>query len=255
MSTGLVLSGGGMRGISHLGVLKALEEEGWKIDQISGTSAGALLGALYSYGYSPDFILAEIVSTRFFKLLNPVLNGSGMLKMDKIALFLKKFIKEDSFEQLRIPLTVVATDIRKGTSKYFSSGELIVPLLCSSCVPVVFKPLQFNGNEYIDGGVLSNFPIKPIQDKCDFIIGSDCNYIDDDFQKSGFKSIIERSLLLALNGNMKNSKKACNLLIDPPGIKQIGVFEFKKAKEIFTIGYNEAKKQLATFKKIQDGSI
>ncbi len=252
MPTGLVLSGGGIRGVSHLGVLKALEEEGLKIDQISGTSAGALLGALYSYGYSPEFILEEIVSTKLFKLLKPEFAGGGMLKMDKIGAFLKNYIKEDSFDRLRIPLTVVATDLRKGKSISFNSGELITPVLCSSCIPVVFKPIQFNGCEYIDGGVLSNFPIAPLQESCDFIIGSDCNFIDDNFQRKGFKSIIERSLLLALNGNMKNNKTACDVLIDPPAIKQIGVFEFSRAKEIFVIGYEEAKRQLANIKRTHE---
>ena len=71
MKTGLALSGGGIRGIAHLGVLKALEEKNIKVSIISGTSVGAMIGALYSHGYRPEFILEKIISTRFFKLLKP----------------------------------------------------------------------------------------------------------------------------------------------------------------------------------------
>jgi len=252
MVTGLVLSGGGVRGVSHLGVLKALDEENIQIDHISGTSAGAILGALYSYGYTPDFILDAILSANFFKLMSPVFTGTGMLSMDKIGVFLKNYLKHDSFEELKIPLNVIATDLRKGASVNFNSGELIKPILCSSCIPIVFKPVLFNGVEYVDGGILSNFPVAPIRDVCDFLIGSDCNFIDEDYQGTGFKSIIERSLLLAVNGSMKKGKILCDILIDPPGIKRMGVFEFSKAKEIFAIGYKEAKERLSLYKKTTD---
>src|SRR5687768_13673283 len=125
MITGLVLSGGGARGISHLGVIKALGEAGVKIDCMAGTSAGAITGALYSYGYKPDEILDIIVSTSFFKSLKIAWTLKGLLSIDGLQNVLLKFIPTNSFESLKIPLVVSATDLKRGKVEYFSKGELI----------------------------------------------------------------------------------------------------------------------------------
>ena len=246
MKTGLVLSGGGARAIAHLGVLKALEESNIKISVISGTSAGAIIGALYSHGYSPDFILKEIISTSFFKILKPSLTLQGMLNMDKVGQFLKKYFPENSFSALNIPLIISATNLRKGVTDYFDSGELITPLLCSSCVPVVFNPVKFESMLYIDGGVLDNLPLLPLKKKVEFIIGSHCNPIDDDYHRGSIKTLIERTMLMAINGNVKPVKEECNLLIEPQRLKKIGGFEISKAQEIFDYGYEEGKTVLST---------
>ncbi len=252
MTVALVLSGGGIRGISHLGVLKALDEGGIKISHISGTSTGAILGALYSSGLDPEFILDEIISTKFYTYMRPAFTTSGVLKMDRIGDFLRKYITNDSFEALNIPLTVAATNLQLGVTEYFNSGELINPILCSSCIPAVFKPVSYNGKTYIDGGVLNNFPLEPVKSE-NLIIGSDCNYIDDNFGGKGFKLIIERALLLAINGSLQEAKSKCHILIDPSRIKGTGVFEFRRAKEIFIMGYEEAKKQLTLYKNNLNG--
>lgn len=245
MVAGLVLSGGGVRGIAHLGVLKALEEAQVKINAISGTSAGAIIGALYSHGYSPDYILKEIVSTSFFKLLKPALSLQGMLNIDGVGKFLKNYFPIDSFSSLKIPLTVAATNLQKGISEYFDSGELIVPLLCSSCIPVVFNPVRFNNMLYIDGGILNNLPLAPLKKNNKFIIGSHCNPIDDDYHRRGYKTLVERTMLMAINGNVKSVKKECDLLIEPQELKKIGGFEISKAEKIFACGYDETKAVLS----------
>ena len=242
MKTGLALSGGGIRGIAHLGVLKALEEKNIKVSIISGTSVGAMIGALYSHGYRPEFILEKIISTRFFKLLKPSWSLQGMLNMDKIGDLLAEFLPENNFSSLKIPLIIAATNLKKGVTEYFESGELITPILCSSCIPVVFNPVQFNGNLYIDGGVLNNLPVQPLTSRTDFIIGSHCNPIDDNYQRGGFKTLIERTMLMAINGNVIISKPLCNIIIEPPELKKFGGFELSKAEKIFTIGYKAGKK-------------
>ena len=248
MSTALVLAGGGIRGAAHLGVLKALEEESIIIDYISGSSAGAIIGALYSYGHTPEFILSELENTNMFGLMKPSFSGEGMLKMDKVGLFLKKFIDKDDFKNLKIPLSVAVTNISSGKSEYFTTGELIQPLLCSSCIPVVFKPVKFQGNHYIDGGILDNFPVTPVQN-FSLIIGSDCNYVASDFTGTGFKSIVERSLLLAINRDTQGKKENCAFTVETPKSRNYSVFDFKKAKEIFAIGYEEAKEEIKRYKE------
>lgn len=241
MKTGLVLSGGGARGVCHLGVVKALEELGVKFDFIAGTSAGSVVGCLYSYGFKPDEILEIIRSTSFFKSLKIAWTWTGLLSFDGLRDLLLKYIPENSFESLKIPVTLGATEIKKGKIEYFSQGELIPPILASCCVPAVFKPVQHLGGVYVDGGILDNLPVKAIHDKCDFIIGSHCNFISSEFDVKNFRSVAERSMLMAINGNTMVSKTLCNVLIEPPGVGKFSGFDLGKASEIFDIGYRYTK--------------
>jgi NTE family protein len=241
MKIGLVLSGGGARGICHLGVIQALEEAGVKFDHIAGTSAGAITGALYSYGYKPQEILEMIATTSFFKSLKLAWTLTGLLNLEGLRDVLVKYLPQDSFESLKIPLVVAATDVQKGKVQYFSQGELIGALLSSSCVPVVFNPFRFNGTLYIDGGVLDNLPVKGIYDKCDVVIGSHCNFITSEFDVKNFRSMIERTMLMAINGNTIVSKTLCKVLIEPPGVGVVSGFDVGKAKALYDIGYQYTK--------------
>lgn len=237
MTYGLVLSGGGARGVSHLGVIKALEEMGVTFHHISGTSAGAIVGSLYAYGYSPDDIFKIITTTRFFKSVRPAWTWAGILSLEGLKDVLRLHIPEDTFESLKIKLTIAATDLIKGRAAYFSSGELVRAVLASSCVPGIFQPLAFNGSSYVDGGILDNFPVQPVRATCDVVIGSHCNPIDDQFDKQNLRAIIERSLLMAINGNTAANKKMCDVLIEPPGVAKFSGYELGKAQRMFDIGY------------------
>jgi NTE family protein len=245
MRTGLVLSGGGARGVCHLGVIKALQECGVRFDCISGTSAGAITGSLFAYGYTPDEILAIIEKTSFFRSLRIAWTWKGLLSIDGLRDVLAKYLPTDSFASLKIPLVVAATDIKRGRIEYFSQGELIPALLSSSCVPAVFNPYRFNGALYVDGGVLDNLPSKAIRDQCDVIIGSHCNFITSEFDVKNLRSVVERTLLMAINGNTTISKSLCNVLIEPPEVGKYSGFDLSKAKEIFALGYAYTKQNFS----------
>lgn len=237
MKVGLVLSGGGARGIAHIGIIKALEEKGVNIAAISGTSAGAVVGALFAYGYSPDEILDFVEKTSFKRSLRPALTKSGLLKIENLKNIFLKYMPENNFDALKIPLTVAATDINKGKTTFFSHGELIMPVLASCCVPVLFQPLKYKGGLYVDGGILDNLPVEPMKEKTDFVIGSHTNPIDDAFDGKNVKAVIERSLLMAINGNTQKRKDMCNLLIEPPELGKYTGSDLSKARELFNIGY------------------
>jgi len=193
MKLGIVLSGGGARGISHLGVLKALEEYKVKFDCISGASVGALIGAFYSQGYSPEEILNDILTSRFYRSVRPAWRWTGLLSMEGLRDFLLKYLPHNEFESLKIPLVVAATDISHGKTAYFSSGELIPRLLASCCVPAVFSPVQLNGALYVDGGIMDNLPAKPIRQECDFLIGVHCNFLSDEFDARNTTALFNSS--------------------------------------------------------------
>lgn len=237
MKYGLALSGGGARGVVHLGVIKALEELGIEISVIAGTSAGSIVGSLYAYGHSPEEIFKIINTTSFFKSVRPAWTWAGLLRLDGLRDALLKQMPENSFDVLKRGLIVAATDLVKGKPAYFTEGELIPAILASSCVPGIFSPVEFNGSYYVDGGLMDNFPVSVLVEQCDFIIGSHCNPIADGFDKRNLKAIVERSLLLAINGNTSNSKKLCNVFIEAPGMGNISGFELARAEDMFLIGY------------------
>lgn len=241
MKAGLVLSGGGARGIAHAGVIKALEEEGVEISVISGTSAGAIIGALYASGRSPDEILEIITKANLFKSMRPAWTWTGLLTMEGLKNTLLDFFPQNAFESLKIPMYIAATDLREGRAIYFSSGELVPCILASSCVPALFNPVMVNGFLCVDGGLVDNLPAKPIRDQCNLLIGSHCNYIRNIFDVRNFRSVIERSLLIAINGNTSVSKTMCDILIEPPEIGVYSGFDWKKAKELFDMGYSFVK--------------
>jgi len=241
MKLGLVLSGGGARGVAHIGVLKALEEMGVKFSAVSGTSAGSIVGSLYAYGYSPDEIFALIKSLSIFKPVRPAWTWAGLLRMDGLQELLLKHIPENSFEKLKLPLTVAATEIRKGRIEYFTSGELIPAVLSSCSIPAVFNPMSFKGGLYVDGGLFDNLPVRPIRDACDKIVGLHCNHITQDFDPNSLRTVIERSLLMAINANTLVSKALCDVYIEPPNMSKYGSFDISKAQEIFDYGYKFTK--------------
>lgn len=237
MKVGLVLSGGGARGIAHIGVIKALEELGVEIDCLAGASAGSIVGSLYAYGYKPDKILEVVTTASVFKSMRPAWAMTGLLSLDGLREILLKYIPENSFEALKKPMTIVATEIRKGRSDYFSKGELMPTILASCCIPAVFNPITFNGGIYLDGGILDNLPARSIRSECDLLIGSHCNPIIDEFDVKNFRNVIERSVLLSIYGNTAVSKNLCDVFIEPQAIGKFSGFELNKAKELFEMGY------------------
>ncbi len=238
---GISLSGGGSRGIVHIGILKALDEAKIKISMVTGTSAGSIVGAFYCSGYSPDNIMEIIRETKLIKYVRPAISFSGLLKLETIVPIFQKYLKNDSFDALNIPLIVAATNVRNGKNAFLGSGELIKSVLASCAVPVIFQPIQLNGETYIDGGILNNLPIEPLIGHCDMIIGSNCNPISENYEPGNMRSLMERSLLMAIGVNTYLKKENCDLFLEPEELKNFGGFDFSKAREIFDIGYRYGK--------------
>lgn len=238
MKIGLVLSGGGIRGVAHLGVIKALQEHGFTFAHVSGVSAGSIIGAFYCNGYSPEEILEIIEKTSLYKVVRPAISWRGLLRMDKVIGEFKSYFDDDSFEALKIPLDIAATDVTHGTVKYFNSGPLLRAVLASSSIPIVFDPVMIDQTYYIDGGILNNLPVEPVKKTCDRIIGIHTNPVGISKGSINMKMLMERSLLLAINCNIELRKSQCDLFIEPKGLDKYGVFDIKKAKEIFELGYH-----------------
>lgn len=224
--------------MAHIGVIKALHEFGLRFSHIAGTSAGSIVGALYAHGYNADEMVEIISQVTVFRTVRPAWTRAGLLNMDGFRELLLKYLPQNSFEELKIPLTVAATDIKEGKTVYFTRGEL-VPAIVSSCsIPALFNPVEYNGGLYVDGGLLQNLPASALVHDCDFIVGSHCNPIGPNFDASSMRTVIERSLLMAINANTQQGKELCDVVIEPKALYRFGVFELAKAKEIFDIGYS-----------------
>ena len=237
---GLVLSGGGARAIAHLGVLEALEEEGITFQRIAGTSAGAVIAAFYASGLKPRAVLDLLIELRLWSFVSPVMPRKGLLGLNGAEKLLHEHLPVKTFEELEIPVCVNTTDVCSGKPVCFTSGDLVQPILASCCIPVLFNPVQIDGRSYIDGGVLNNLPVDLIKDDVDFVVALHCNPIDQDFIPSGVKSMVERTLMMAINCNVAARKHLCDIFIEPEGLKKYKVLEFRKSEEIFELGYHYA---------------
>ncbi len=242
----LVLSGGGARGIAHLGVIKALQEYNVPIKAIAGVSAGAIAGAFYGLGLSPDEILDIAVENTYMNIRNPRRFSLGLFSKSNMQRVLEKYFPGDSFSDLKIPLHIYVTNINSGSSEYFSSGELIKPLLASSALPLLFPPIEIKGQQYLDGGLVNNLPVELFIDEQIPVVGVHVNPINKRPHFSSTLRIIERSMELAIYKNVRPRKHYCTLFIEPPDLRRFSIFEFEKAKDIFQMGYEFTSKTLDT---------
>ncbi|AKD04775.1 patatin-like phospholipase family protein [Pontibacter korlensis] len=243
MRVGLALSGGGARGIAHLGVLKAMDELGVKISMISGVSSGAIAGVLYGYGYSPDEILKLIKELSVFQVMRPVFGKTGLLHLEEVEKLYNKYLGAHlTFEDLKMPVVVSATEMNEGVTAYFSSGEVIKPLLASSAVPILYQPVRYQGKLLNDGGLLNNLPIEPLYNNCDVKIAVHVNPINHQAQITSLRGMIERTVMLAINNNIKLRLNQCDLFLEPQELKSYRLTSFRKADEIFDVGYRYAKR-------------
>ena len=160
----LVLSAGGARGFAHIGAIKVLEQHGYTITSVAGTSMGALVGAIYASGQLQEF--EEWVRTldvmEVLKLTDITLSSKGFVKGKKVIEKMKEIVPERSIEDLHIPYSAVATDIIRGQEKVFTEGNLFNAIRASISIPTFFQPCQIGDDFYVDGGLVNPIPINRV---------------------------------------------------------------------------------------------
>jgi len=234
---GLVLSGGGARGFAHLGVIQALNESGIFPGVISGTSAGAIVGALYADGYKPKEILKLMNSKSSLDYFSLTVPKGGFLKISGVIRTLSANLRAKSFNELKIPLYVTATDLNNGKAVYFSSGNLLQAIIASSSIPVLFRPFTIDNIQYVDGGVLDNLPIRPIEKSCGFIIGSFVNPSGYEEKVTSVMQIAVRTFILSMSKEVDEKSSKFDLLIAPQELCNFKILDPEKAGDLFEIGY------------------
>lgn len=241
---GIALSGGGIKGLCHAGVLKALEEKGIKPDIISGVSSGSVVGALYADGYTPDEIAVLFEDISFRQMTKIQIPDGGFFRIDAFQRFLAKKLRAKTFEELKIPLRIVATNLDKGQSVTFNSGKLVDPIVASCSIPVLFSPKVIDGVHYVDGGVLKNFPVSTIRNDCERVIGINASPLVAEEYKPSILNVASRSYHFMFKANILYDKELCDLLIEPVDMGNYETFDVDKGREIFELGYQHARQVL-----------
>lgn len=244
---GLALSGGGARGFAHFGVMQAMNEYGIKPDIISGTSAGAIAGAMLATERHPEECLHFFIHKKMMHFARFTLSKSGLMSMSKMKNHLQDFLQIQTFDDLKIPLVVTATDMTNATSVHFNQGELIPCVVASCSIPILFTPTRINGVNYVDGGVFMNLPVRPIRELCETVIAVEINSIEQKRSAANMLHIAERSLHLSLASNSRIDKKLADIVIAPDNMIRFSLFDLNRAKEIYEQGYLAAREALKDF--------
>jgi len=284
----LVLSGGGARGIAHIGVIEEIEKQGFEISSVAGTSMGAVVGGVYVLGKIEEYKawLFKLDKMKIFSLVDFTFSSQGLLKGDKLFNNIGKFITDENIEELTIPYAAVATDIINKIEVVFTKGSVFEAIRASMAFPTVFTPVKTENGLLVDGGVLNNIPINHVnRTPNDLLIAVNVN-ADIPLEKPGtpnFQSAAELSIyqkkikefrdefqkFFPLNNEERLSyfdliNKTIDLMtyrlaqisleMNPPDIlinvsrDSSATFDFYRAGEMVEIGRNAAFKSLETYK-------
>lgn len=246
-SIGLVLSGGGAKGLAHAGVIKFLEENNIQPNRISGTSAGSIVGAMYSWGKSPEEILEFFKSIYLFHWKHFTLKKAGLIDSESFKNNFYTIFQDAILGDLKIPIQITSTDMVRGKLKIFGPETKITDaILASSSIPGIMSPYIIKGKPYSDGGILNHFPTDILQGQCDVIIGVYVSPIQKIEAKdlNSIKAVTTRAFdILSANSNL-HKFNICDWVIEPKKLSDYSTFETNKIKmeAIFNIGYEAAKK-------------
>ena len=243
---GLALSGGGARGIAHLGVLQALEENNIRPSVMSGTSMGAMVAVSYALGMSPKEILQFIKEdVRPTALSNVDMKRRGIFNLNKVEKFLREKSGINDFSALKIPVYITVTNLNTGKFEIKSEGKLIEYVMASASIPLLFRPVVIDGTHYVDGGVIKNLSAQVLKGKCDKIIGIHVNHISSQSDFRRMKDVAVRTYHLAVYNTIADEKSFCDYFVDPPETRDFSTLDFQKADDIFDLGYREGIKLAA----------
>jgi len=241
-SIGLALGGGFARGIAHIGVLKVLEAENIPISFVAGTSVGALIGAAYCSGVSPSELEELATRVRFRDLARWTVSRYGFATNLRMLSFLNRILKVSTFEELRIPLAVTATDLASGEGVIFRSGPLADPVRASCAYPGVFLPVTVNGRVLVDGMLAHSLPSQPVRDmgaERILAVNLKSTWSNADGPRHIF-DVIGQCFSIAQDMNCTRARACANLVIEPD-VTGYRYDDFEHSAELVHIGEDTAR--------------
>jgi NTE family protein len=262
---GLALSGGAARGLAHIGVLNALQSAGIPIDLIAGTSAGAVIGAIYASHPDAARIKREALSISWRRraaLLDPSLPRSGLIKGKRLESLITRYIGGNlDFSELKLPFACVATDIESGEEIIIKEGPVNEALRASISIPAIFTVVEREGRYLVDGGLTTPVPVKVVKDMgADFIIAVN---VTPKVVKRKIKSsekqvqrhrepsilqVITQSIFITTYSLAQGNLRQADVVIEP-AVGQISSGDFAKIKEFIQLGEEAAEKMIPEIKR------
>ena len=234
---GVALGGGFARGMAHIGVLKVLEEEGIPVRVVTGTSVGALIGASYCSGLSLEELEKVAHSCRFTTFARWTVSRYGFASNDRMVSFLTRTLKVKTFEELRIPLGVTATDFNTGQGVVFHSGSIIDPVRASCAYPGMFLPVEIRGRYLVDGMLSHPVPTRPLRD-----MGAErvlAVHLKGTWAKGGAPrhlfDVIGQSFAIAQDAMSSLWKDAADIVVEPD-VAGFAYDDFKRAGDLIQSG-------------------
>lgn len=247
---GLALGGGFARGIAHIGVLKVLEEENIPVRFVTGTSVGALIGASYCSGLSCAELEAVSAAVRFTTFARWTLSRYGFASNDRMVSFLNRTLKVKTFEELRIPLGVTATDFNTGEGVVFHSGSIVDPVRASCAYPGMFLPVEIRGRYLVDGMLSHPVPTRPLRD-----MGADrvlAVHLKGTWSNGGpprhLFDVIGQSFAIAQDAMASLWRDAADLVVEPD-VAGFAYDDFKRAPDLIRSGEVAMRKALPEVRK------
>jgi Predicted esterase of the alpha-beta hydrolase superfamily len=233
---GLALSGGGAKGAAHCGALQALKEYGIKPDVIAGCSAGSIVAALYAAGIEPVEMCNMFINKEFKDLLKVSVPKSGFFDQAPLIDYLNEILPVHNFDELNIPLYILATDLDAAKPIVFSEGDLAPRIMASCSIPVFFYPTIIDGTHYVDGGVFHNLPSSIIRNHCDTLFGVGVLSEPVSDYKKNILNVAIRSFSMMMLASISQDIKLCDHFVE---INTIGCsqFDLGKISALFNRGY------------------
>ncbi len=239
---GIALGGGGARGFAHLGVLEALEEKGIKPDIIAGTSAGSIAGVYIAAGKSPKEAFELFKKHKLIDFVQVRIPKTGLMNLDRLENSLSKDINVDDLKDLEIPFYVTVSDIINGKVEYINEGPLVKLVQASASIPVLFSPVEIDGNMYSDGGLFDNVPVEPLQDICKKVIAVNISPIQKTERVKNLIQIAARTFHLSVNSTIYGLEDRCDLIIEPKELSEFDILDASRADEAYQVGYDHCRK-------------
>ncbi len=247
---GVALGGGFARGIAHIGVLKALEKEGIPIRMVAGTSVGAIMGAAYCSGLTIAELEELAHKVRFTTFARWTLSRYGFASNDRMVSFLESTLKVQTFEELRIPLSVAATDFNTGKGAVFSSGSMIDPVRASCAYPGMFLPVEIHGRWFLDGMLSHPVPVLPLRE-----MGAQrvlAVHLKGQWSKTSaprhYFDVIGTSFAIAQEMMSTAWRNAADVVIEPD-VAGFDYDDFKRADELIHVGELATRRALPEVRK------
>ncbi len=261
---GLALSGGGARGLAHIGVLKAFEEEGIKVNLIAGTSMGGFIAAAYALGYTPAQMEEEALRMSKFTsmaslLVDFSLPWKGLFEGKKFLDYFEEKFGDATFNNTRIPLALVAVDLVSGEEVVFREGRIVDALRATTSVPGLFAPYNLEDKILVDGGILNHLPADVVRRMgADVVVAVDVGMEEEKSPVVSSRnppvfSVLWRTVEVMSRKIREQKLKEAkpDLLLCPPVNGDVSLlWGFHKAPEIIDAGYKVAKENITTLKNL-----